>query len=125
MKVKQAPALRGALPPIVARLRSGLAELESIVTTYLDGPGDIAPSTEEYLSLNDLCARIPYKSQTLRNLISQGALRNGEHYIQRQRYGRVVFVWSAMQRWLRERRDEQPVVEPFLPAHNARTHKIR
>jgi hypothetical protein len=37
----------------------------------------------------------------------------------------VMFVWSAMQRWLREREGCQLTVEPFIPTHHARTRKVR
>lgn len=41
---------------------------------------NVCENTEEYLSLKELCAQIPYKEQTIRNLVSQGALREGIHY---------------------------------------------
>jgi hypothetical protein len=37
----------------------------------------------------------------------------------------VVYVWSAMERWLRERQQEPLEVEPFIPAHHARPRKVR
>jgi hypothetical protein len=35
--------------------------------------------------------------------MSQGELREGDHYLQRVKHGRMVFVWSRMQHWMRER----------------------
>jgi hypothetical protein len=99
--------------------------LQALATECRAKPQATATSSEEYLSLNALCSRIPYKDQTIRNLIGQGVLRNGEHFVQRKRHGKVVFVWSAMQLWLRERQQRKLAVEPFTPAHHARTRKVR
>jgi hypothetical protein len=38
------------------------------------------PIEKEYLSLEELVERIPYRPQTLRNLMCQGVLREGVHY---------------------------------------------
>ena len=57
--------------------------------------------TEEYLSINDLATRIPYKPQTIRNLMSAGVLRRDVHYVKPR--GRVAFKWSAVQAWLEGR----------------------
>jgi hypothetical protein len=38
------------------------------------------PAEKEYLSPEDLVERIPYRPQTIRNLMSQGVLREGTHY---------------------------------------------
>lgn len=54
--------------------------------------------SDEYLSLRDLCRRIPYAEQTLRNLMHQGVLRLGVHYLKPR--GRLIFKWSAIQAWL-------------------------
>jgi hypothetical protein len=62
----------------------------------------IAPSDtqapEEYLSVADLAQRIPYAPQTIRNLMSAGVLRLGEHYVKPR--GRIMFRWSAVRAWL-------------------------
>ncbi len=57
-----------------------------------------APRQEEYLSIRQLCERIPYKEQTIRNLMAQGVLKRGEHYIKPR--GRIMIRWSAVQAWL-------------------------
>src|SRR5262245_53485957 len=113
------------LTDISGRLQSIVTEVQEIVRQWSDEqPGETTP-TKDHLSLNELCALIPYKPQTVRNLKAQGVLRLGEHYLQRRRHGRVVYVWSAMPRWLRERQQQPLAVEPFIPAHHARPRKIR
>jgi hypothetical protein len=121
---------KGGEPPldrlrsVVSRVQAAVNELQALAYELATEQPVGPESPEEYLSLKELCSRIPYKQQTIRNLLVQGVLRNGEHFIQRQRYAKVVFVWSAMQRWLREHQQEPPEVEPFIPTH-ARSRKIR
>ena len=51
---------------------------------------------EEYLSLAELCERIPFAKGTIRNLISQGKLIEGYHFTKPG--GKViVFRWSRIQ----------------------------
>ena len=52
----------------------------------------------EYISLRELTKRIPYSDGTIRNLMSSGVLKGGEHYVKPN--GRVMFRWSAVQAWL-------------------------
>jgi hypothetical protein len=59
-------------------------------------------TSEEYLSISDLATRIPYAPQTIRNLMSRGVFQLGVHYLKPR--GRVIFRWSAVQRWLTESR---------------------
>jgi hypothetical protein len=77
-----------------------------------DAAGRAAPQTgqpatptstpeQSYLSVRQLAERIPYAEHTIRNLMTTGALRQGEHYFKRQ--GRVMFSWPAMCRWVEER----------------------
>ena len=105
-------------------LQIALADLEPLV-----GSRAAAPDTEEaYLSIRELVARIQYEEQTVRNLMSQGDLREGYHYLQRMKHGRIVFVWSRMQEWMRERsepgrRETRNDIEPFYRGKHARTHK--
>jgi len=111
------------LPAVVSRLQSALADLHAV--TYELTTGRLAPPApeEEYLSLQQLVARIPYRAQTIRNMMVQGELREGEHYLQRRRHSRIVFKWSRMQEWLRQRPTPGGPV-PFIPAH-AHTRKER
>jgi len=60
--------------------------------------------TREYLSLRELARRFPYAEQTIRNLMSRGVLRLGEHYLKPR--SRIMFRWSKVREWL----EEQPVV---------------
>lgn len=56
---------------------------------------------QQYLSVRQLADQIPYAEHTIRNLMTTGALREGEHYFKRR--GRVMFSWPAMCRWVEER----------------------
>ena len=103
MEKSTAPPL-DRLAAVVSRVQSAVSELQTLAYELMTGrPIDPVPQ-EEYLSLSQLCARIPYKPQTIRNLMVQGELRESEHFLQRQRHGRIVFRWSRMQHWLRDRR---------------------
>ena len=53
---------------------------------------------EEYLTVAQLSRRIPYKEQTLRNLMHQNVFRLNVHYVKPRH--RVMFRWSAVQAWL-------------------------
>jgi hypothetical protein len=53
---------------------------------------------KEYLSVRELAARIPYTEGAIRNLMSQGRLKLGVHYVKPR--GRVAFCWSAIRAWL-------------------------
>jgi hypothetical protein len=77
-----------------------------------DAAGRVAPQSgqptaspastpeQSYLSVQQLADRIPYAEHTIRNLMTTGALREGEHYFKRR--GRVMFSWPAMCRWVEE-----------------------
>jgi len=60
----------------------------------IDGGTDV-----EYLSVRELATRIPYSEGAIRNLMTRGVFRLGEHYLKPR--GRVAFRWSAVQAWLR------------------------
>ena len=55
---------------------------------------------EEYLSINELAKRIPYKAKTIRNLIWRGIFLEGVHYTRLT--GRPIFFWSQVENLLRE-----------------------
>jgi hypothetical protein len=59
----------------------------------------------EYLSVKDLCRWIPYRPGTIRNLMSQGKLRLGVHYVKKNN-GRIMFLRSAMKAWIEEDTEE-------------------
>jgi len=58
----------------------------------------------EYLSLHDLARRIDYAEGTIRNLMSQGVFRLGQHYVKPR--GRILFKWAAIRNWLEHRGTE-------------------
>jgi len=115
-------------PALLSRLESALGELSSTVAQLrvASNSDSLLPRQEarEYLSVKQLAALIPYSEQTIRNLISAGEFKEGEHYYKRR--ARVVFRWSQVERWLSERqKDDNPSEEPFYPVHHARTRKER
>jgi len=67
---------------------------------------------EEYLSIQELSKRIPFRVQSIRNMISKGIFRLGEHYVKPGGKGRPVFLWSKVEQWLR--RGEQEQVVPLV-----------
>jgi hypothetical protein len=106
------------LPPSAAiHLARALSELTAVLAEIQKmsaGAGaesDRRPDSEtgrEYLSVHQLAAMIPYREQTIRNMMCAGELRDGVHYFRKGR--RVIFRWSAVQRWIREHASEPPVV---------------
>jgi hypothetical protein len=76
----------------------------------------------EYLSVKQLALLIPYREQTIRNLISAGEFKEGVHYYKRRR--RVVFKWSAVQLWIGDPVPSEAEA-PFYPVHHARSRKRR
>ena len=56
--------------------------------------------SEEYLSVEELARRIPYKPKTIRNLMCQGVFVEGIHFTRLT--GRPIFLWSRVQDLLRE-----------------------
>jgi hypothetical protein len=59
-----------------------------------------AVQSEEYLSVEELSRRIPYKPKTIRNLMCQGVFLEGVHFTRLT--GRPIFLWSRVQELLRE-----------------------
>jgi hypothetical protein len=57
------------------------------------------PTKKEYLSLEELVEQIPYRPQTIRNLICQGVLKEGVHYF-KPTPRMLVFKWSAIREWI-------------------------
>ena len=58
----------------------------------------------EYLSLHDLARRIDYAEGTIRNLMSQGVFKLGQHYVKPR--GRILFKWIAIRNWLEHKGTE-------------------
>jgi hypothetical protein len=59
--------------------------------------------SEEYLSVDQLSRRIPYKPKTIRNLMCQRIFLEGIHFTRLT--GRPIFFWSRVQQLLREGRN--------------------
>jgi hypothetical protein len=53
---------------------------------------------KDYLPIKELCERIPYEEQTIRNLMHQGKLVQGTHYFKPN--GRLIFKWVAIVHWI-------------------------
>jgi hypothetical protein len=124
MKRNQPSAWSARLAEVAQKLQSGLADLEALVAECSKPKTPEAEQPEEYLSLNQLCMRIPYAPQTVRNLMAQGVLRKNEHFSQRRPYAKVVFIWSAMQRWLRERSGQPVTIESSGTSRNGRKRSV-
>ena len=81
-------------------------------------PGAKLVASEEYLSINQLSQRIPYKPKTIRNLMCRGVFREGVHFTRLT--GRPIFLWSKVEVLLREgtngrKGKSRPTYEPPLP----------
>jgi hypothetical protein len=68
----------------------------------LRSPQAAGMASEEFLSIADLCKRIPYAPQTIRNLMSAGVLKRNLHYMKPR--GRIMFKWSAVLAWIEAHR---------------------
>lgn len=66
-------------------------------------------SSEEYLTIKELAARLKVKPKTIKNKMASGILRKGVHYVS-PRGLRPRFKWSAIVAWL-EGKEEQAIQE--------------
>ena len=62
-------------------------------------------SSEEYLTIKELAARLKVKPKTIKNKMASGILRKGVHYVS-PRGLRPRFKWSAIVAWLEEKEEE-------------------
>ncbi len=119
--------MNAAAPFLFDRLEATLTELSRLLAQLRESSEDASPPPREpqleYLSVKQLASRIPYREQTIRNLLSAGEFTEGVHYYKRRR--RVVFRWSEIERWLSERAPRSAAEAPFYPVHHARTRKER
>jgi hypothetical protein len=69
-----------------------------VPTTGFERSSRDGTADQEYVSIRELSRRIPYAEGSIRNLMSRGALKLGEHYVKPQ--GRVMFRWRAIRAWL-------------------------
>jgi hypothetical protein len=107
--------IHAALQHRIAGIRSLLSELETQVhdlagvitsaTALMQRPVPEGPERAvdgrdeaEYLSIRELAGRIPYAEQTIRNLMTRGVFRFGEHYVKPR--SRIMFRWSRIRDWL-------------------------
>ena len=79
---------------------------------------------DEYLTVNELSARIKFSKQSLYNLIHKGSLVLGKHYL-KPTPKKILFKWSEIQLWMGD--DEIPSEEsagPSSPADNCKDHPV-
>lgn len=61
-----------------------------------------AGQPKEYLDLNELTERIPFRKRAIEEFIARGVLIEGVHFRQPAGpKGKRVFFWSAIEQWLR------------------------
>ncbi len=99
------PAFIGELERLKAQAWSRLPRppLKNSGRVGMIRDGSNTPSVDqnselEYLSIRDLAKRINYAEGTIRNLMSRGVFKLGEHYVKPR--GRILFKWSAVRRWV-------------------------
>jgi hypothetical protein len=54
---------------------------------------------DEYLTTNELSARIKLTPGTIRNMVCRGDFKLGVHYV-KAGPRKLLFLWSAIERWL-------------------------
>jgi len=62
----------------------------------------LAPNLEEYLTIEELAARLKLRTKTIKNKMANGTFRRGVHYFSPKGLG-PRFKWSAVVAWLEER----------------------
>ncbi len=60
--------------------------------------------TEEYLTIDELAARLKLKRKTIKNKMAAGVFQKGKHYFSPSGIG-PRFKWSAVQAWLEGQSD--------------------
>ena len=103
--VQALPALIGELEKLKAQAWSKLARHSTdntgqpIPVSDKSGSTPVDQTSElEYLSIRELGNRTGYAEGTIRNMMSAGIFKLGEHYVKPR--GRILFKRSAMRRWL-------------------------
>lgn len=79
--------------------RSWNLKLGHLVVEY--GPAYFSEegvALEEYLTVEELCARVKYKRQSLYNLVHRKVFVLGNHYVKPG--GKILFKWSRIQKWI-------------------------
>jgi hypothetical protein len=70
----------------------------------LSRPGPVfcpTPMTEEYLTIEELSARLKIKPKTVKNKMASGIFLKGVHYFSPAGFG-PRFKWSAIVAWVEE-----------------------
>ena len=57
-----------------------------------------SPSTQTYLTTDELAARIKYDARTIRNRLKDAVLFEGVHYIRPFGGRKILFIWEAIER---------------------------
>ena len=81
---------------------------------------------EEYLTVRELSERVKFSKRTLYNLIYEGILVRGKHYI-KPRPKKILFKWSAIQAWLEQppSSEDEALSEPRLQdTHNVSSQRL-
>lgn len=60
----------------------------------------LASEPERYLTPRQLSDLVGYSENTIRNLVSSQAFAEDVHYLKKR--GRLFFIWSAVESWLRD-----------------------
>lgn len=71
-------------------------------------------SSEEYLTINEVAARLKLSPKTIKNKMASGIFRKGVHYFS-PRGLRPRFKWSAVQAWLEEKDQPRQEEEGLIP----------
>ncbi len=75
-------------------------------------------SATAYVTTRELSQRTGMAQSSVRALCVSAKLVEGEHYVWRGR--RRLFIWAAVDAWLRASRTASPEVVPFPPARRRR-----
>jgi hypothetical protein len=68
------------------------------------------PQVEDYLTIEELSARLKIKSKTIKNKMASGIFRKGVHYFSPLGLG-PHFKWSAVVSWIEQRENIRPLAE--------------
>jgi len=71
---------------------------------------------DEYLTTEELCARIKFKKQSIYNKIYKGELVEGTHFL-KPSPRKLLFRWSAMMAWLGDKQTG------FVGSHDTTTSR--
>jgi hypothetical protein len=79
-------------------------------------------ATEEYLTIEELSARLKIKPKTIKNKMASVIFRKGVHYFSPKGL-RPRFKWSAIEAWLEEK-DKQTTEQPVDAVPMARGYLL-